>query len=108
MRRIRRQVIPGFGPEQMRAARAQLGLSQEELAKRAGIPFRTYRSWENGESEPQAAKITPLLRFLEAEGIDPQRVAVRSPLEQHILDDPGLTIEDKAKLIRALRGMGED
>src|SRR3954452_22135951 len=97
MRRIRRQVIPGFGPEQIAAARMRLGLNQEEMAQHAGVPLRTYASWERGEVTPTAAKPNPLIGFLESNGIDPRDPAM-DDAEAGIPRDRGLTDRDKAAL----------
>lgn len=107
MRRIRRQVIPGFGPEQIVAARMRLGRTQEEMAQHAGVAPRTYTSWERGEVIPTAAKLGPLIEFLESQGIDP-RAAVIDDAEKGILRDRGLSDEDKAKLLDAVREMRGD
>lgn len=104
MRRIRRQVIPGFGPEQIGAARMRLGLNQEEMAAKAGVAPRTYASWERGEVVPSAQKLRPLIEFLESEGINPRDTA-RDDAEAAILRDRGLTDRQKAELIEQLREM---
>ncbi len=52
-------------PEQLlvRAARASLGLSQAEFAKRIGTPTATLRDWEQGRFSPPGAALC-LLRLL--------------------------------------------
>lgn len=40
--------------EQIRAIRAQTGLSQAAFAARYKIPQRTYEAWEMGERKPPA------------------------------------------------------
>ena len=37
---------------QLLAQRKALGLNQADMAKALGVPFRTYRRYESGESEP--------------------------------------------------------
>lgn len=44
----------------LKEARARSGISRELAADRAGIPARTLRSWENGEST-QPAWVIPVL-----------------------------------------------
>lgn len=55
---------------QIRAARAWIGLSQEALAKEAGVAKRTVIRLENSE-EPRSERIVEKLRTaLERHGID--------------------------------------
>src|SRR4051794_12171641 len=107
MRRIRRQVIPGFGPEQIVAARMQLELTQEQMAEQAGVPLRTYAMWERGEAMPTASKLAPLVAFLEAQGINPRDTA-KDDVEAGILRDRSLSEKQKAELIALLREMRGD
>lgn len=82
----------------------RLGLGQDELAEKAGIAPRTYASWERGEVTPTAAKLGPLIEFLEAQGINP-RDTVIDEAETGILRDRLLSDEQKADLIQHLREM---
>ena len=102
IRRQRRQVIPGFGSEQIAAARMRLGLTQDEMAARAGVPLRTYASWERGDVVPTAGKLGPLIEFLEAEGINPRDTA-KDDVEAAILRDSLLSDKQKAEMIDVLR-----
>lgn len=34
------------------AKRTEMGLTQEELARRLGVPLRSYIRWEHGETRP--------------------------------------------------------
>lgn len=59
---------------QIRAARLRLGLSQEQVAIRAGIALHTYRSLEQGRGMEGGAvkpKLDTLARVFEALGIIP-------------------------------------
>jgi transcriptional regulator with XRE-family HTH domain len=56
-------------PEQCRAARALLGLSQEELARAAGISRATLIDFERGEREPIFANLK-IQAALERAGIE--------------------------------------
>jgi transcriptional regulator with XRE-family HTH domain len=56
-------------PEQCRAARAWLGLSQQELATRANVAKNTVHLFEAGLRNPTPNNITALRRAIEAEGI---------------------------------------
>lgn len=42
-------------PSILRAIRAKLGLTQEQLAERLGVSFATVNRWEGGSNEPQKA-----------------------------------------------------
>jgi transcriptional regulator with XRE-family HTH domain len=57
-------------PEQCRAARALLGLSQEELARAAGISRATLIDFERGEREPIFANLKMIQAALERAGIE--------------------------------------
>lgn len=42
--------------EQIKAAREASGKTQEEVAKAAGVPLSTYRTYERGTAEPPAKR----------------------------------------------------
>lgn len=44
---------PEVTPEQLREARARLGLSQREMADRMCVSVRTYQGWEAGRTIPR-------------------------------------------------------
>ena len=48
--------------ERIRAWRHALGLTQDEFAKRAGIPKRTLVGYENSEREPGAAALSAIAK----------------------------------------------
>lgn len=56
-------------PEQSRAARAVLSISQEELARLAGVSTNTVIGFERGITEPKAKTLLALRSALEAAGI---------------------------------------
>jgi transcriptional regulator with XRE-family HTH domain len=56
--------------QQLRAARAWLGLSQEELASQSGVARVTIANFENGRSVPQPRTLRDLQRTLEEVGIE--------------------------------------
>lgn len=55
------------GELSLRHLREQAGLTQEELARRSGIPLRTYQRWETGETlaRPNIKQIKALCRELD-------------------------------------------
>jgi transcriptional regulator with XRE-family HTH domain len=55
---------------QIRAARALLGWSQEELCRRAKIVRRTLTAIENGERDVQPATLARVVHTLERAGIE--------------------------------------
>jgi DNA-binding transcriptional regulator YiaG len=58
-----------MSPEQCRAARAWLGLSQDELASAAHVSNSTLRDFEAGRRVPIANNIAAIQTVLEAKGI---------------------------------------
>ena len=56
---------------QVKRLRWQLGLSQEDFAKRFDIPIGTIRDWEQGRSRPDRAAAA----YLKVIGSDPATVS---------------------------------
>jgi transcriptional regulator with XRE-family HTH domain len=56
-------------PEQSRAARAWLGWSQGELAKKANVSLRAIAAFERGEQRPRPNNLIAIQRAIEAGGI---------------------------------------
>jgi transcriptional regulator with XRE-family HTH domain len=50
--------------ENLRLLREQAGLTQTEMAKRAGVPFRSYQNWEAGSREPRIQALAALAAAL--------------------------------------------
>jgi transcriptional regulator with XRE-family HTH domain len=64
-------------PAQLRAARALLGWSRDELAKHSGIAAETVQGFESRGSDPKLGTVNKWRRALEAAGvrfIDPDDV----------------------------------
>ena len=59
-----------LAPEQLRAARAWLNWSQEDLATRANVSLSTVRDFENGKRNPMKNNLEALRRTIEASGIE--------------------------------------
>jgi transcriptional regulator with XRE-family HTH domain len=55
--------------EQCRAARALLGWTQAELARRAGVACGTVRGFENGWHHPIRNNLTTMQAVMEAAGV---------------------------------------
>ncbi|NPD68915.1 helix-turn-helix transcriptional regulator [Lichenicola cladoniae] len=57
-------------PSQLRAARAFVDWSQDQLASASGVPKRTVVRFERGEGSPQQRTITAIRAALEAAGVE--------------------------------------
>ncbi|HER8900597.1 TPA: helix-turn-helix transcriptional regulator [Streptococcus pyogenes] len=72
-------------PEQCRAGRALVGMTQKELAKRAGINRRAVLWYERGRRMPLLNNLRVMRAVLEADGvemIDGERPGVRFSAER--------------------------
>lgn len=49
----------------IRELRQQLGLSQEKLAAKLGVSFRTVNRWENGHAVPSALALKQVEKLLQ-------------------------------------------
>jgi transcriptional regulator with XRE-family HTH domain len=58
-------------PEQSRAARAWLGWSQEELARRSKVGLSTLKDFEGGKRAPMRNNLEAVRIALEAAGVHP-------------------------------------
>ncbi|PZG19844.1 N-6 DNA methylase [Nonomuraea aridisoli] len=67
-------------PATLRAIRAQLDLTQAELAEKLGVSFATVNRWEGGGSRPQKAAMARILQVAAEAGIDVSDVdAIAAP-----------------------------
>src|SRR5579883_765445 len=57
-------------PALLRALRAKLNLTQEQLAERLGVSFATVNRWEGGSNEPQKAAREVITALAREAGID--------------------------------------
>ncbi len=57
-------------PHQIRGARAMLGMTQADLAARAGLSATALNSIERGASDPRASNLAAIQRALEAAGVE--------------------------------------
>lgn len=60
---------PTMTPEQSRAARAWLGWSQGELAKRANVSLSTVHDFERGHRIPTSNNLGAMRRAIEEAGV---------------------------------------
>jgi putative transcriptional regulator len=67
---MRSRCIPPPSPDQVRAPRARLGLTQAQFARRFGFTLDTVQQYEQGRRRPSGPAST-LLRVIEA---DPEAV----------------------------------
>ena len=62
--------VAELNPDEIKAIRKKMGLSQFAFAVRLGIPLSTIRSWEGGWRKPRASGQSLLKRVLgEAESV---------------------------------------
>jgi len=59
-------------PDEIRALRERLGLTQAEMGEKLGVHLRTYQQWEYGRRRPGAAT-RKLLSILEADAKKKER-----------------------------------
>ncbi|PZX11856.1 helix-turn-helix protein [Palleronia aestuarii] len=57
-------------PQQCKAARAMLGLSQDGLAKRSGVAVSSIIPFEKGQRAPRNATLAAIRTALEAAGVE--------------------------------------
>ena len=57
-------------PAQVRAGRALLGWTQEELSTASGVPKRTIARIELADGTPRATTLAPIRAALEAAGVE--------------------------------------
>src|SRR5947207_12508275 len=67
---MRTSADPLFTPETCRAGRALLGLSQAELASRAGVARLTVADFERAARQPLAANLAAIRSALADSGVD--------------------------------------
>src|SRR5260370_15342392 len=68
----------------LRAIRAQLSITQEQLAERLGVSFATVNRWEGGANAPQKAARDAILALAQEAGGDLETSATET-----ILPPPG-------------------
>ncbi|MCL4743563.1 MAG: N-6 DNA methylase [Phycisphaerales bacterium] len=67
-------------PATLRAIRATLNLTQEQLAERLGVSFATVNRWEGGNSKPQKAAQEAIAALAEEAGVEPEEAAASAPV----------------------------
>lgn len=53
----------GFS-ENLRRLRTEAGLTQQQMADKVGIPYRSWQNWENGSREPRIAALKTIAKAL--------------------------------------------
>jgi type I restriction enzyme M protein len=66
-------------PTTLRAIRAELTLTQEQLADRLGVSFATVNRWEGGTSKPQRAQAQAIVTLAQEAGIGIDPAAEANP-----------------------------
>lgn len=72
-----------MSPEQCRAARAWLGWSQQDLAKKASVGLSTVKDFENDKRTPIANNLHAIQRALEAADMEltgGEKPGIRGPI----------------------------
>ena len=64
-------------PATLRALRASLDLTQEQLAQRLGVSFATVNRWEGGATLPQKAARAAIAALAAEAGLDAEAVAAQ-------------------------------
>ena len=67
-------------PATLRAIRATLNLTQEQLAERLGVSFATVNRWEGGSSKPQKAAREAIAALADEAGVEPEDAAGSAPM----------------------------
>lgn len=67
-------------PATLRAIRATLNLTQEQLAERLGVSFATVNRWEGGNSKPQKAAREAIAALADEAGVEPEEAAGSAPM----------------------------
>jgi predicted transcriptional regulator len=57
-------------PRQLRAARALLGWSRADLAKKSGVPAPTIEAFESGKTDPKLTTVGKMRLAIERAGVD--------------------------------------
>ncbi|WP_131723973.1 helix-turn-helix domain-containing protein, partial [Mycobacteroides abscessus] len=66
-------------PATLRAIRANLDLTQAELAERLGVSFATVNRWEGGGNKPQKGPMERILALAEEASVDLDRMEPSVP-----------------------------
>jgi transcriptional regulator with XRE-family HTH domain len=77
--------FPGHQPEcgqALAAWRQQQGWTQEEMAKRAGVPLRTLQNWEAGRTAPRPGALRKLEALAHGQGQEDRMAQIDARLER--------------------------
>src|SRR5580765_1044520 len=70
-------------PIVLAAIRAQLGLTQEQLAERLGVSFASVNRWEGGGNKPQKAAWARIEALADEAGVGDDAAAPLSAVPRH-------------------------
>ena len=92
--------------ENIRRLRAEMGLTQEMLAKRLGVSFQTVSHWETGQTYPDIEMIPEVASFFEVT-TDELMGVEKAVLEKRIIEDWNIVnnIQDLREKIEKFREM---
>ena len=76
-------------PQQLRAGRAFLGWTREEMSEKSGVPAITIKQFESGKTDPRLTTVHKLRRALERAGL--------IIIDQDDEAGPGLRLRGKRK-----------
>jgi transcriptional regulator with XRE-family HTH domain len=68
----------------IKAARNEIGLTQEQVAQKVKVAKQTYLKWENGETEPKATQIALLSKALK---VTPNEMCSGKRNKQYTFDE---------------------
>ena len=85
-----------FG-HRMRTHRLRLGLSQDDLAQRAGVDVKTVGNIEAGRTRPRPSTVRLLVDALQLDGDDRADLYARASADTGVLDQPAQSLSDPAQ-----------
>lgn len=95
--------------DNIKKARLNKGLSQDQVAETSGIPLSTYKKYENGSLQPTAGPIRAIAKALAISTdeilLDPDERSVRSELSALFSEVGRMSQAEQAEIKRAVKGL---